>query len=98
MAIEVSRVGSSSIGRRGDVIAEANVAAEPGKLWVGFLTGRGTGESRYMLRADVHSFTDIARAMMHASPEAAIRAFGGALTEGTPEPIAEGRFWTPGTV
>jgi hypothetical protein len=61
-----------------------------------FSDERGYGRSRFQIGILPDSFADLAQAMMHTDPEAAIKAFGAALQEGIPEPVERDKAWTPG--
>jgi hypothetical protein len=54
---------------------------------------RGFGDRQTTIRIFPDSFAAMAQTMMHANPEAAIKAFGAALAAGTPQPC---KVWYPG--
>jgi hypothetical protein len=56
---------------------------------------RGYGESCHEIRIDADSFADLAQTMMHANPEATIKAFGCALQAGIPDSIPADKVWYP---
>jgi hypothetical protein len=91
MTISVRAGGLLSTSGFGDHVAEAYVIADGSKLRLSFKVPRGynryTGEdghTRYTLWPDGESFAEIAKAMMKAHPDAAMKAFGAALSEGIP--------------
>ena len=95
MTITVSREPLFSNPRSSREIAKAGVAAQHGNMEIGFTTPRGTGKSCYNLIVEPEDFTKLARAMLQANPEEAIKAFGTALQEGIPEPARNGKYWIP---
>jgi hypothetical protein len=64
---------------------------------IGFRTNpKGEKPSDFDVSILSENFGMLARTMMHADPEAAIKAFGAALQEGIPGPIETGDTWVPG--
>jgi hypothetical protein len=90
MAITV-RSAAAFGNNGGKEIAEAHVRVDYGQMRFSFTVDRGynqytgkPGTTIYRLCTDSGSFIDIAKAMMEADPNAAIKAFGAALSEGLP--------------
>lgn len=90
MAIHVWSEPSQNPGI-GKKIGEAAVMVDDGHLRFSFKAARGynqysgqEGNTSYTLWPDARSFADIAKAMMEADPDAAIKAFGAALSSGLP--------------
>jgi hypothetical protein len=91
MTIEVARSPDATWGPWTD-LGRANIGVEYGLIELIFKDERGFGKSQFQVSIKPESFAVIARAMMHANSEEAIKAFGAALQAGIPE---ETRVWVP---
>lgn len=91
MTIEVSHRGFAGTGELIET-GTAAISAEYGCVKLRFNEPRGFGLSVFTSTIGTDSFTKVARAMLHANPEEAIKAFGAALQEGIPEKRDR---WTP---
>jgi hypothetical protein len=91
MAVEgVFRSGLETLVRLKDAV----ISVEYGRVKIGFVQPRGFGNSDFDLHVLPDSYADLARAMLYADFNAAMRAFGTALQEGVrSEPPKE--VWVP---
>lgn len=76
-------------------VGSGSICVEYNELRVKFRSPRGYGEEIYAAVIHPDQFGYMARAMMKANPEAAIKAFGEALKRGIPEPIDVMKRWLP---
>jgi hypothetical protein len=91
MAVEgVFRSGLETLVRLKDAV----ISVEYGRVKIGFVQPRGFGNSDFDLHVLPDSYADLARAMLYADFNAAMRAFGTALQESVrSEPPKE--VWVP---
>lgn len=96
MTISVRSEGALNMRGGSKEIGKAHVCADDYRLRFSFRVERGYnaytgkyGNTIYTLWPDNYSFADIAKAMMEAHPDAAIKAFGAALSGGLPSRASE---------
>jgi hypothetical protein len=95
MAIKVHREGEMNDGGPLTVLNTGRPYAIRNLVILTHMEPRGFGESRHTITIDTESFPALAQMMMHANPEAAMKAFGSALQAGTPKPIEDAKCWYP---
>jgi hypothetical protein len=64
------------------VTDQAEIYVVSGAVQIFFTLPHGRGQSRFWVKADGKNFPALARAMMQAAPNEAIKAFGAALQAG----------------